>query len=286
MKTKSTLSLIAAITFFSLNLSAQVPNGGFENWTTGNPDNWFVTNIPTLATPVTQYSPGHTGICAKGQPVFVVALNDTVAPAIISGTPGNGFAITQAYATLEFYYQCNLTNGDLFSATVVMYDASNTPIGGGNEDMTANASGWTHKSISIGYSNSNPPAFAQISFSLQANGSSAATQPSLSSTFLVDDVSLTGIAAVTEIAGENNFAFVFPNPAKDVVTLPLSNAVNGQATITVYDLLGNVVKNLSATLKSGAHSEHKFSVADLPSGIYPVRITSEKKQWLTKIVKQ
>jgi hypothetical protein len=288
MKTKyMTFNLLVAICILPFAiLKAQVPNGGFENWTSGNPDNWYNSNLTGIGIPVTQYTPGHTGICAKGQPVFSAILNDTLPPLLMSGTtPGNGFPISQAYATLEFYYQCNLTNADLFSATVVMYDAGNSPIGGGNEDMAASASGWTHKSISIGYSNSNPPAYAQISFTLLPDASSSATQPSLSSTFLVDDVSLTGVAAVTEITGGNNFATVFPNPAKDAVAVSVNNSVNGIADVVVYDLLGNVVKKFSSAMTTTRY-EQKFSVAGLPAGIYPVRITSGKKQWMGKIVKQ
>lgn len=285
MKTKFTLSLISLALLVSVKLQAQVPNGGFENWTSGNPVNWYVSNIPTLATPVTQYSPGHTGICAKGQPVFSATLNDTVAPFIYSGNIGSGFPITQAYATLEFYYQCNLTAGDLFSAVVVIYDASNAPIGGGNEDIPVNASAWTHKSISIGYFSGNTPAAAAISFTLLPGSSSGATQPSLSSTFLVDDVTLTGVVGVKENSSENYFAYTFPNPAKDFVTIIVDKAMVN-AEINVYDLFGNAVRSFLAENAGTTHFEHKFSVADLSAGIYPVRMTSGKKQWLTKIVKQ
>jgi hypothetical protein len=284
MKSRSTLTFIAAISLFCLNLSAQVPNAGFENWTSGIPDNWFTSNISSIATPVTQFSPGHTGVCAKGQPVFSSVLNDTVAPFIYSGNVGLGFPITQAYATLEFYYQCNLTAGDLFSAVVVIYDASYNIIAASSEDIPTSVSGWTHIAIPINYISSGA-ANAAISFTLLPNPASSATQPALTSTFLIDDVSLTGLVAITEIMEEADNAFVYPNPANNVVSVSLHNSANGKAEITVYDLLGNAVKKISSE-RTSSRFEHKFSVADLRSGIYPVRITSGSKQWIAKIVKQ
>src|ERR1035437_107968 len=60
MKILFLLSMFAFL--FSVTLLAQnVPNGGFESWTSGVPDNWYADNIPTIAVPVTQSSVAHTG---------------------------------------------------------------------------------------------------------------------------------------------------------------------------------------------------------------------------------
>jgi hypothetical protein len=43
-------------------LHAQViPNGGFENWTNGNPDNWRTNNAPSVYLPITQSSTAYSG---------------------------------------------------------------------------------------------------------------------------------------------------------------------------------------------------------------------------------
>ena len=106
----------------------EVPNPGYESWTSGNPDGWYVSNILGWGVPVTLYAPGNSGSsAAMGQAVITVG-GDTLGPVIVSGTPGSGFPITNDYAALNFYYQSNLTGGDLFSVDVYIYNASNVVI--------------------------------------------------------------------------------------------------------------------------------------------------------------
>jgi hypothetical protein len=263
----------------------EVPNPGFENWTTGNPDGWFVTNIPGFGIPITQFSPGHSGsYAAKGQPVIVVATGDTLPPSMLSGTPGSGFPISQSYTTLEFYYQCNLTGGDLFSVDVYIYNSSNTVIAASNEDISINASGWTLKSIPINYFGSGTAASAVIQFTILPNPSTGAGYPNPSSTFIVDDVALSGIVGVQENTIDIIRADVFPDPAISDAAINISNSVAGNAELFLYDLKGSVVKQLS-TYMTATNYRWKFPVADLPQGIYSVRIVRGKKQWLSRFVK-
>jgi len=62
MTTKSTLLSVFIIALTgTLELCAQVPNGGFENWTSGNPDSWLVNNVVGFGVPVTQVTPSYSG---------------------------------------------------------------------------------------------------------------------------------------------------------------------------------------------------------------------------------
>jgi len=284
MNQKSTLRILAAIVLISFDVSAQVPNLGFENWTSGNPDGWFVSNIPGFGVPVTQYAPGHSGSsAAQGQSVIVVSTGDTLPPAILSGTPGSGFPISQAYSTLEFYYQCNLTGGDLFSVDVYIYNASNTVIAASNEDISINATGWTLKSIPINYFGGGTATKAVIQFTMLPNPSSGAGYPNPASYYRVDDVSLSGTTSIEEDHDADNIR-LFPNPANTDAAIYISNSVTGNAELFLYDLKGSVVKQLLTTMTAN-NFKWKFSVADLPQGIYAVRIVSGKKQWLSRFVK-
>jgi hypothetical protein len=92
-------------------------------------------------------------------------------------------------------------------------------------------------------------------------------------------------AGIREATIENQLS-IYPNPAKDFVSVSLSSTAGGNTEITVYDLLGNAVKTFSSAMKADTRFEQTFSVAGLPAGIYPVRITSGKKQCIGKIVKQ
>ncbi len=287
MKIKSTLSFLVLIVITSLHLSAQVPNSGFETWTSGNPDGWYVTNIPGWGVPVTQFSPGHSGSSAvKGQPVIVLTTGDTLGPSIVSGTPGTGIPISQAYATLEFYYQCNLTGGDLFSVVIYINDAGNNVIAASNVDISANAGSWTYYTLAINYIGGGTATSATILFNLLPDPNNGQGYPNPASSFLVDDVSLSGLSSVNEFLPVRSLAVAYPNPSKDFVTIKIADVPGGNSDIVVYDLLGKPVKKISSFTNTGASFEQKFSVAELPEGIYIAKITSGKKQWLTKIVRQ
>jgi hypothetical protein len=262
-------------------LQAQVPNGGMETWTNGSPNSWYCTNVPTLVTNITQESPGNTGIAAKGE--VIMYSGSPYSPLLSSVDMSfNGFPISQSYTNFSFYYKLNITGTARFEASITFYDAMGNWVASGGNFLTGTVSSYTLATFPMNYGSANAPVEAVIIFAIQ---DTVATDPPVGNYFIVDDITLSGIASVNEQAGGINFAQSFPSPASDLVTITHSDAVNGKTEITVYDLLGNVAKNFFAE-STGARFEHKFSVADLPAGIYPVRITSGKKQWLTKIVKE
>ncbi|HLG33431.1 MAG TPA: T9SS type A sorting domain-containing protein [Bacteroidia bacterium] len=282
MKTIYKHTLIAFCLLPFAVLQAQVPNGGFENWTSGNPDNWLTNNATGFAIPVTQATPPYSGTYALKGDVVPTAVGPYAAMVVSTDLSGEGFAVTQAYATFSFYYKTNLSGSAVFNAAVAMYDASGGAVGAGGQDFFGIVSSYTLVNIPITYFGSNPVECIII-FTV---GDTIASSPALGNYFIVDGLTLSGVAGVDEQTSENYFASAFPNPANDFVSIAIGNAVGGNAEIVVYDLLGNVVKKLSAAMKTGARFEQKISVADLPAGIYPVKINSGKKQWLTKIVRQ
>lgn len=283
MKTKITLSFFAAILFTALKLSAQVPNGGMENWTIGSPDSWYCTNVPTLVTNITQETPPYSGTYgAKGE--VILYTGSPYSPLLSSVDMSfNGFAISQSYANFSFYYKMNITGTAVFEAMASLWDASGGWVADAGQFFTAGTvNSYTQANFTFSYGSTNAPVECIIIFSVHDTLGGDAP---VGNYFVVDDITLSGVASVNEQNGGISFAHVFPTPASDWVTVTHNDAVNGKTEVTVYDLLGNVVKNFSAAT-AGTRFEQKFSVAGLPAGIYPVRITSGKSQWLTKIVKQ
>jgi len=284
MKTKTTLSLFIVIALTALNLSAQVPNSGMENWTMGIPDNWYTSNIPTVVTNVTQETPPYSGTYAARGEVIMYS-GSPYSPVLASlDMSFNGFAISQSYANFSFYYKMNITGTAKWEAHATFYDASGNWVADGGQNFTAGTvSSYTLANFPLTYGSANAPVECIINFAIF---DTVATDPPVGNYFIVDDIMLSGTVGINENTPGNYTAAAFPNPARDVVTVSVNNAASGQAETTVYDLLGNAVKTLSATMKPGVPFEQKFSVAEWPAGIYPVRITSGKKQWLAKIVKQ
>src|SRR5688572_17292318 len=121
MNIKST-PILLLFAIFSLSISAQVPNGDFETWTNGSPDNWYNTNIPTVVTNITQETPAYSGTYAvKGE---VINFSGPYSPLMASTDQSlNGFTVSQSYGNFSFYYKMNITGTATFEGSLTFYDA-------------------------------------------------------------------------------------------------------------------------------------------------------------------
>jgi hypothetical protein len=81
-----------------------------------------------------------------------------------------------------------------------------------------------------------------------------------------------------ESSNSTNFS-IYPNPATDNVTITLTESVSG--TISIVDLKGNVVAT-----KSISGNTSNISTADLASGVYVVKISSDKGVAVKQLVIQ
>ena len=100
--------------------------------------------------------------------------------------------------------------------------------------------------------------------------------------FYIDDVSFTnmGTIGVQEIL-RNEEVQVYPNPARDVISVLLNEQISGQAQVELIDVTGERV-----VVPTGISSHMvKLNVRDLADGVYFVRITDGGKQVVKKIVK-
>jgi len=64
----------------------------------------------------------------------------------------------------------------------------------------------------------------------------------------------------------------YPNPVASTTSIAVDN-INGATTLRVYDMLGRMVADLSASLPQNvAHAEVEFNAANLQSGVYMYRL--------------
>lgn len=255
----------------SITYAQNVPNGGFESWTSGEPDSWLTNNIPGTAVFVTQVSPGQSGSsAARGE---VMSITTVVIPPTLLSTDnsGNGFPVTQRYSTLSCYYKFNSVGGDVIQVTMLMLDASGNGVGTANAIITASATGFTLLSIPIMYFGINPTECI-IDFTLvdpvSGNGH-------LGSYYIIDDVALTGTVGINEIAGSNlqNMS-VQPNPASSEVSVSYSLSQRGDAELSIVDIMGKEVmrKKLDNDIP-GNHST-MLDVSGLKEGFYLCRLNT------------
>ncbi len=64
----------------------------------------------------------------------------------------------------------------------------------------------------------------------------------------------------------NSVIIPFPNPANEIVTIPLSEIYNGKVTVNVYDIAGRTVR--SEVVNMNNTNNFRFNTANLTNGIY------------------
>ncbi|RYZ28335.1 MAG: T9SS type A sorting domain-containing protein [Sphingobacteriales bacterium] len=99
----------------------------------------------------------------------------------------------------------------------------------------------------------------------------------------VDDLALipetvSGIADAAPSSG----IVLYPNPAKDNVSIQLKNEAKAETNVRVLDMKGRLVRQ--KTVPSGSKNTADISIAGLPSGLYSVKVVSDKNMWTEKLI--
>lgn len=256
---------------------AQIPNGGFENWTTidtyQDPDNWITMNSSTAFAGVFSCEEGMPGTVGSafakvtsrqlvpGQPA------STVPGILISGdaTTGNGgFPYTDRPAALNGSWQYGIQDNDAGNILVLFSKwnggtQTSDVIGTGTMPITGSLTSWQTFSVPITYANElDPDSAAIVIFS--------STGVAVDGSFIwVDDLSF-GAAATTGIdeAGLAIGINLYPSPATDVLHVSANRPI---AEVTMMDMSGRTV------LRQGVTGEDlTFNVADFRAGRYLMQL--------------
>lgn len=86
---------------------------------------------------------------------------------------------------------------------------------------------------------------------------------------------------------ENNAGFefnVFPNPADKTVQIQFENGLTDKTEVALYDLAGQLVKVISTGQKFPSGHRINFSVAEISSGFYFVKVTNKNRQFSKKLL--
>lgn len=270
---KNLLFLLCIIASSTLSLAQNVPNGGFENWTSGSPNSWLANNIPTVATPVTQTTPAHTGSFAvKG--TVVSSTSGNLAPLLESvDLTGTGFAVTQAYSTLSFYYKTNLLSSNSFAVLITMKDASHSLVGFAVMGFSGNVSSYTLATVPISYSGSNP---VECIIELTVTDTSASGTPMVGSYFIVDDMNLSGLASVQENTSSVIIANVYPNPANHSASIQYNLAAKSDVQFQIVNAQGKNVHQINLSQQTAGKHQIDFDISSLSNGFYFVRMKTNE----------
>ncbi len=264
---KNIYQALTLVMILSIRISAQIPNAGFENWSTDLPDGWVTNNIPSFVTPISQTNSSHSGNFAlKGE---VESFSGSPYPPIFqSGSQGEGFAVSQKHASLNGYYKLNSVEGDLFALTILMRKNGAT-IGGGVIEL-GNASSYTLFNIPIEYFDSQIPDTCYIIGTIVND--SLDTDPHIGSQFYLDDLSFQGINSVdNKNTLTESFALHqnYPNPFNPTTTISFIIRNSSFVTVKIFNVLGQEIKTLlnHEAMNAGYHKV-EFDANNLASGLY------------------
>jgi hypothetical protein len=277
MKLYTVFLALVLVTLFQNNAFSQIPNAGFENWTNGEPDNWFTNNNLGLGTPVTQSPESHSGSSAIKLEVVSTMFGVNYPGQIWSGTENlfEGFPVSQAYGSLNGYYKFSKAGDDVFY--VVVYVLKNGGIiGGGTTVINTSTSGYTQFVVPIAYIQTEVPDTASIYITIS---DSSDGMVSLGTYALIDDLAFGSAVSVDDkMQAVQTFSLKqnYPNPFNPTTKINFSITEQSYVELTVYDLLGRKVERLVSDNYPAGNYSVDFSPNDLPSGIYIAKMSAGK----------
>lgn len=264
------IKLFLTALLFASNISAQIPNEGFEQWSGSNPVNWVSGNVE-----------GFTFVTPSGNPLsgqFAARLETksimgNLVPAVLSaGSDGEGFPVSQRHGQLSFYYKFSKTVNTAYLFVSVGFKKGEDGIGAGVLAINTPADNYIPVTIPVTYINEEIPDLGVILIQVTDQNLSPAASGSYAE---IDDLSFSILTDVNdESAGVNDFSLEqnFPNPFNPSTRINYQIAKDNFVTLKVYDIIGNEVAALVNNQQPAGKYSVDFNSANLPSGVYLYRL--------------
>jgi Secretion system C-terminal sorting domain len=279
-------SMVAWVLLMPGITSAQLTNGGFENWTNGVPDNW----TPMLAIGgITKVTDAHSGSSAvRGE--VVSFYGSPVSAALIAGSGAAGTSCNVRAGSLTGYYKLVPagSSSDILSVDIIMFKGSawtTGAIGAGGEEFGP-ASSYTKFTVPISYIYDGTPDSCYILIVIDPGEN--ADDPTIGSYFILDDLAFGDATGIADNGGNKPLKFQldqnYPNPFNPTTKINYQLPKNGMVTLKVYDILGSEVKTLVNEIKQPGAYEVNFDGSSLPSGVYFYRLTAGTLTQTKKLV--
>ncbi len=270
---KALLACLACATMPATSVFAQnpVPNSSFENWTSGEPDDWFTSNVPGFATNVIQTTPAYSGnLAARGDVINSPA--GAYPPSLFStDINGNGFPVSQSYGAVEFYYKFTKAATASFLMVSSLIDANLQGVAASLFSTTTATSSFTLATAPFLYVGANPDQCV-IQFTIIDSLSGG---PVAGNSFVVDEVSLTGTVSISEQRGPVfMIEKITPNPASGQATVYYGTTLQGNVEFQVMDLHGRIIQRFGVPAEIPGRHKLDVDVTGLAPGVYLVRMQS------------
>jgi hypothetical protein len=290
---KKVTIILTALIAITITTNAQIPNSGFENWTTFgsymNPDGWGTGNSSSTSSfyPVTRAnetyptSVGNYSIRIENRPALLPGFE--AMGVIISGTklvgPSPTFPISGHPNSFTGYYKFAPVNNDTMIIGIALFK-NGSQVSGGDFSTTTSVSNWT--SFNIPLSTYTTADSGYITISAFQPGPHPYNIPRGNSVLNIDNLNFDNLlTSVSELTSENTGFSLYPNPASEFVTLNIDNLKNALLTLNIYNGIGSLVK--SEIFKQ---NNLQIYIGDLSNGFYTVEIKSKELTSKQKLIIQ
>jgi hypothetical protein len=289
--------LIFLTTWIPIFLDAQIPNGGFENWTNmgiyGNPDQWGNMNDYTASAGIftcTKGSPGNPGSAYLKLTSTNIAGMGIVPGIAVSGIlntttlqPVSGFSYTGRPESLTGNWQFMAYGSDQGYISVLLTKWSpdlhiRDTVARAYHPLEGMVMSWRNFSIPLEYQSCE----ASDSVIIIASASNATGAMISDHSYLyLDNLSLYGTTGV-EDPGRDAVLRLFPSPVKQTLYVSISGLQDGPGSLEIYNLEGQKLITLDYDLLSGTLP---VDVGQLPEGCYILKILSGKETFCRKFAR-
>lgn len=295
---KSILSIVAA-TFFSVSAFAQIPNNGFETWTSvgtySNPASWDQLNSMTTGfgvytcTKGTPGSPGASYLKLVSKTVTGLGVVPGVAVCgvidVAAMKPKSGFPFTQQPQKLTGSWQYMASGADAgfvgvyltkWNSGTMMRDT----IAKAKQNLSGMAMSWTTFSINLSYMSSIAPDSAIIV--LSASG----TTPVANSYLYVDNLAFSGsVTGINTIENLISNITAYPNPTTENISVELNAQKTVSIKLQLVDLTGKLIREINAGEIQGKYNT-TINTLGISKGIYFLKISANDASEIKKIIIQ
>lgn len=292
---KAILSIISVVAL-SASALAQIPNAGFESFTTVGsyevPNGWGTMNNTTAtfsvytATKGTPGSPGASYLKLTSKTVSASVVNGIAVSGVLDSItmkPKSGFPCTLQPVSFTGKWQHMIYGTSQGSVKAVL---TKWNVGLNKRDTVAIAAqtlagmamSWANFSINFTYLSSVVPDSCIIE--LRASGSA----PTVNDYLWVDNLAFSG--SVTGIENHESFVtnmVVFPNPSSETINVNLNLKSSQKVNIELTDINGKLILTKDAGTLTG-ESKQTLNVNNISKGTYLVRVITESGIEVRKIV--
>lgn len=292
---KKIIGSLVLISGVLMSAHAQIPNAGFENWTTvstyENPDGWATLNDYTTvsgiytATKGTPGSPGSSYLKLTSKTIGAAVVNGVAVSGIMNPAtqqPVSGFAFNQQPVSFTGKWQHMIYGSSQGSINVQLtrWDAgtnSRVVVATANQVLSGMAMSWANFSIPFVYTDSQTPDSCLIV--LKASGNNPTDMDYL----WVDNLAFSG-----SVAGLNSQSLlgafeVYPNPSNDGFKVTLNSKEAQHVTIELVSNSGTVLYTQPKEILQGT-SEIFIPTTGTVPGNYMIRVISGNSNEIRAVV--